>query len=171
MSEENKAPNQAEFPSPGKQRAMGELLFLAMRSGDYARIPLFRFRDLLEPAIDHKQLQVFRFDDVPRGAILWAKMSAQAEARFLKGEALSHDDWNSGDRVWVAGLLAPYKGMTSFIVRWGKKDGSLPDRKFNYLRLGEDSAEVRKIVTVDLDAPKGQRLKSRSVEDYLQQEA
>lgn len=158
--------NPAEFPSPGKQRAMGELLFLAMRSGDYARIPLGRFRDLIEPAIDHKQVQVFRFDDVPRGAVLWAKLSADAEERFLNGEALSHEDWNSGNRCWVAGLLAPYQGLVSFIVRWGKSEGNLPSTKFNYLRLGEAPGEIRKVVSIDLGAPKGQRMATMSVEDY-----
>ena len=166
MAEKQHKKNQSDFPSPGKQRAMGELLFLAMRSGDYARIPLHRFRDLLEPAIDHKQLQVFRFDDVPRGAVLWARMSPEAETRFLNGDALTYNDWNSGDRLWVAGLLAPYKGMVPFIVRWGKIKGNLPGRKFNFLRLEEGSPKIRKVVTVDLDAPQGQRLNTMSLEDY-----
>ena len=171
MPEEKQTENPTEFPSPGKQRAMGELLFLAMRSGDYAQIPLYRFRDLLEPAIDHKQLQVFRFDNVPRGAVLWAQMSEQAEARFLKGDVLSHTDWNSGDRLWVAGFLAPYRGMVSFIVRWGKTEGNLPARRFNYLRLEENSAEIRKVVSIDLDAPQGQRIRTMPVEAYILQQA
>ena len=166
MPEDNHRKHPAEFPSPGKQRAMGELLFLAMRSGDYAHIPLYRFRDLLEPAIDHKQVQVFRFDDVPRGAVLWAKMSPKAEARFLEGEVLSHDEWNSGDRLWLVGLLAPYKGLASFIVRWGKVEGNLPARKFRYLRLEENATDIRKVVFVDLDAPKGQRMTTMSAEGY-----
>ena len=167
MAKDMAQKNSADFPSPGKQRAMGELLFLAMRSGNYAKIPLGRFHDLLEPAIDHKLVQVFRFDDIPRAAVLWAKLSAKAERRFLNGEALSHSDWNSGNRLWVVGLLAPYQGLVPFIVRWGKSDGQLPARKFHYLRVDGDTTDVRKIVRIDLDAPRGQRLRLMTPETYL----
>ena len=164
-------PYHPEHPSAGKQRAMGELLFLAIRSGSYAKIPIGRFHDLLEPAIDHKQLHIFRFDDVPRGALLWAKMSQEAEQRFLTGERLSHNDWNSGDRTWIVSFLAPYPKMASYMVRWSKKGKDLPARKFNHLRLMPNSSAIKSVIEIDLDGPSGTRIRAMRFDAYQARQA
>lgn len=160
-----------EFPSVGKQRAMGELLFLAIRSNEYARLPIGRFHDLLEPAIDHKQVHIFRFDDVPRGALLWARMSQEAEQRFLTGERLSHDDWNSGHRTWIVSFLAPYPKMASYMVRWIKKGENLPARKFHHLRMVPDAATIRSVIEIDLDGPSGTRIQAMGFDAFQSRRA
>lgn len=155
-----------ENPSIGKQRTMGELLFLLIRSGEYARIPIGRFHDLFEPAIDHQQVQIFRFDNVPRGALLWAKFSKEAEQRFLTGDPLSHADWNSGDRLWIVSFLAPYPKMASYMVRWIRKGKNLPGRKFSHLRMVPNTARIRSVIEIDMDGTPGMRYQAMGFDAY-----
>lgn len=148
----------SEFPSPEKQRIMGEFLFLAMRSNLYQGLPLAKFREAFEPAIDNKQFQIFRFQEVPRGLLTWARLTADAERRFVSGEGLSAADWCAGDRFWIVDLIAPYKGVGSMMSRWIRKPGNLPTRECSFLRADPVKKTVKKIVRVNLDAPKGQRI-------------
>ncbi len=157
-----------EFPSPAKQRLLGEFLFLAMRSDTYSNLPLNRFQEAFEPAIDLKQFHLFRFDDIPRGVVTWARLTPGAESRFIRGQGLKPEDWNKGDRFWVVDLIAPYKGVGPYITRWGRQPGNLPTRKVRYLRPVRGTAEVQKIGVFDMDAPAGSQLQTFSKHDYLE---
>ncbi len=159
----------AAHPTRGQLYAMGELLFLAMRSAGFGKIPMNRFYDLLQPAIDAQQFQVFRFDDVPRGGILWAKLSLDAERRYLRGETLKPEDWTSGDRAWIIHFLAPYPKMSMFMIRCIKQGRNLPARNFHYLRLNGGWDDYRTIVNVNLDAPKGARIRAIEPSKFLQE--
>ena len=101
----------SEFPSPEKQRIMGEFLFLTMRSNLYAGLPLAKFREAFEPAIDEKQFAIFRIGGVPRGLFTWALLTEDAERRFVNGDGLLIDEWSAGDRFWIVDLIAPFGGI------------------------------------------------------------
>ena len=158
-----------EFPTPGKQRVVGDFLFLAQRTNTYSQLPLANFEAVFQPAIDLKQFHLFRFDDIPRGVITWARLTPGAESRFIRGEGLRREDWDKGDRFWVVDLIAPYGDVGGYISRWARQPQNLPTRNFRYVRAVRGTNEVQKIVIVDHDAPKGEQIKVLSKTDYLDQ--
>lgn len=47
-------------------------------------------------------------EQMPLGVAIWAKLSAEAEARLEEGEKLKTEDWRSGDRVWLVEMISPF---------------------------------------------------------------
>lgn len=143
-----------ETPSPGALQAMGDALFLAARSPRHAAMSVAMLRAAFEAPILLGQYKVFRFDDVPRGMFTWARMSPEAERRYVRGEPFQPGDWQSGDRLWLIDLIAPYKGLTAGMVRWVMIRGNFTEREFMFRRVvGE--RQTRKVVHIDFDRPAG----------------
>lgn len=139
-----------EFPSEETLRVYGDLAFLAMRSAHHRRMSVAILRDALEPPILLGQYKIFRFDGVPRGALTWAWLSEEAEARYLAGEGFRLVDWRSGDRLWIIDLIAPYRGLTTGVVRWVTTPGNMPGSRFSYRRVTA-GRRTRRVVHIDLD--------------------
>ena len=85
----------------------------------------------------------------------------------MRGQGLKPDDWNKGDRFWIVDLIAPYKGVGSYIMRWGRQPGNLPAAKIRYLRASDGTADVHRVVEMDLGAPKGSQIRFFSLQDFL----
>lgn len=152
MTDAMQAARAREMPSQEKLRVYGDCLFLAMRSRHHAGMTLATLRAALEPAIDAGQFRIFRIDDIPRGMFTWAFLNPDAEARFVAGEPLRPQDWQSGDQRWLIDLIAPYKGMTTAMVRWIMKPGNFTDTTFVFRRVVEGN-KTRKILHVDFARP------------------
>lgn len=143
-----------ETPSDAALSALGDAFFLAGRSPRHAGMPVHALRAALEAPILLGQYKVFRFDDVPRGVITWARMSPEAEGRYVRGEPFQTGDWQSGDRLWLIDLIAPYKGLTASMVRWVMIRGNFTSREFLFRRV-VGNRQTRKIVHIDFDRPEG----------------
>lgn len=135
MSTENEEHVNTE-PSPGVPRtvaeALGQIVWLLSQSPAHREL---RIKDLewsIMPAVLHEQFRVFRFgplpgsssiepeafakaglnkeglEQLPVGVAIWAKLSADAEAKLEKGERLAPQEWRSGDRVWLVELISPF---------------------------------------------------------------
>jgi cytolysin-activating lysine-acyltransferase len=68
---------------------------------------------LCMPALIKRQFYLFRDGDQPVGLALWAKCGAVAEGKLDRGmiepeNRLTLDEWESGDRVWLVDLVAPF---------------------------------------------------------------
>ena len=142
----------AETPSADTLRLYGDVFFLAMRSPRHAGHALAAVRPALEPPLILGQVRVFRFDDVPRGFFTWARLSPEAERRLVTGDQLLPEDWNSGDRLWLVDLVAPYRGLTSGMVRWIMTPGHFTEGAFRFRRVSV-SNRTRRIVHIDLRRP------------------
>ena len=142
----------SETPSAEALRLYGDVLFVASRSARHSGVPLAQVRAAFEPPLVLGQIRVFRFDDVPRGFFTWAWLSADAERRYVTGNALAPEDWRSGDRLWLIDLIAPYRGLTSGIVRWVMTPGHFTDRAFHFRRVTQGN-RTRRIVQIRLDRP------------------
>ena len=142
----------SEAPSADTLRLYGDTLFVALRSPRHAGAPLAQIRAAFEPPLVLGQIRVFRFDDIPRGLFTWGWLSADAERRYVTGEALAPEDWRSGDRLWLVDLIAPYRGLTSGIVRWVMTPGNFTDTEFRFRRVVEGN-RTRRIVSIRLDRP------------------
>lgn len=142
-----------ERPSAEKLRVYGDMLFLAFRSPRHTRMSVGALRSYFEPAVELGQFRIFRFDDIPRGMYTWAYLGPEAERKLVTGEPLNPQDWNSGDRLWIIDLIAPYRGLTASIVRWIMEPGHFTDAEFRFRRVKEANATQR-IVHIDFAAPR-----------------
>ncbi|QYX57009.1 toxin-activating lysine-acyltransferase [Roseovarius sp. SCSIO 43702] len=154
----------SEMPSEEQLRIYGDLAFLAFRSGRHAKMGVATLRRFFEPPVLAGQFRIFRFDGVPRAAMTWAWLDEKAERKFLSGELLDPTDWQSGHRLWIIDLIAPYRGLTSQIVRWIMVRGNFAEREFRFQRMGTGN-DVRRIVHIDFDADRLARV--YSAERYL----
>jgi cytolysin-activating lysine-acyltransferase len=146
-----------EAPSAEKLRVYGDLLFLAFRSRRHASMTVGGLRSYLEPTVELGQFRIFRFDDVPRGMYTWAWLSPDAERKLVEGTPLDPDDWNSGNRLWIIDMIAPYKGLTANIVRWIMRPGNLTEKDFWFRRVA-GANRTRRIVHIDFGADRLSRV-------------
>ncbi len=154
-----------EKPSEAKLRIYGDFLFLAFRSHWHARMNVANLRSAFEPPIELGQYRVFRFDGVPRGLLTWAWMNEEAERKYVSGDLLDPADWQSGDRLWLIDIIAPYKGLTASISRWVMVPGQFTDGAFNFRRVSRDNA-TRRIVNIDFGRP-DDKARILSDDDFL----
>ncbi len=112
--------------------ALGQIVWLLSQSPVHRELRIRELEWSIMPAVVHEQFRIFRFgptpgldsvdpksfgsagvtkeslEQLPLGVAIWAKMSAEAEAKLEKGERLAPEDWRSGDRVWLVELIAPF---------------------------------------------------------------
>jgi len=137
-----------EAPGPERLRAYGDMIFLAFRSPRHAQMPVGLLRHYLEPPLVLGQFRLFRFDGVARGLYTWGWLGPEAEHRLITGAPLAPEDWNSGKRLWIVDIMAPYKGLTASMVRWIMAPDHFTDEEFFFRRV-DDNNRTRRIVHID----------------------
>ena len=124
--------------------ALGQVVWLLAQSPIHKELRIKDLEWTFMPAIVHEQFRVFRFgplqgdDDfqipgpvaggitkegiekMPLGVAIWAKLSAEAEAKLENRQQLTLAEWKSGDRVWLVELISPF---------------ATPDNKLNEVML------------------------------------
>lgn len=123
-------------PPPGVPRtvaeALGQIVWLLSQSPMHRELKIKELEWSFMPAVLYEQFRVFRFgplpgsenldqaafaklgltkeglEQMPLGVAIWAKLSAEAEARLEKGEKLKAEDWRSGDRWWLVEMISPF---------------------------------------------------------------
>ncbi len=123
-------------PPPGTPRtvaeALGQVVWLLSQSPMHRELKIKDLEWSFMPAVLFEQFRVFRFgplpggqtvdpaafaklgltkeglEQMPLGVAIWAKLSADAEARLERGEKLKAEDWRSGDRVWLVEMISPF---------------------------------------------------------------
>lgn len=148
-----------ERPSEDRLRVYGDLMFLAFRSPRHAGMTTGLLRTYFEPPILLGQFRIFRFDGVPRGMFTWGHLDEAAERKLVSGAPLAPEDWNSGQRLWLIDLIAPYRGLAGGMVRWIMEPGNFTDRDFHFRRLN-DRNETRRIVHIDFHRDRLSRVMS-----------
>ncbi len=74
----------------------------------------FNFADIeprILPPLLLKQCKLYiqgNMGSLPMGFVSWARLSEEAEQKYIHTQKLRPADWNSGDRVWVIDMLAPF---------------------------------------------------------------
>lgn len=129
-------PEQGLKPPPGVPRtvaeALGQIVWLLSQSPIHRELKIKELEWSFMPAVLFEQFRVFRFgplpgsegmdtaafaklgltkeglEQMPLGVAIWAKLSAEAEARLEQGEKLKAEDWRSGDRVWLVEMISPF---------------------------------------------------------------
>ena len=143
-----------EFPTEHQLRVYGDFLFLACRSAHHRQMRVENLHEAIETPIALGQYRIFRFDDIPRALITWARFGPEAEKRHVAGERLSPQDWRSGDHLWLIDLIAPYPGLIAGISRWVMEPGNFTDKDYYFRRVVEGN-RTRRILHVDVTKKKG----------------
>ncbi|MEM8789782.1 MAG: toxin-activating lysine-acyltransferase [Pseudomonadota bacterium] len=138
-----------ERPGEKTLKTMGDVFYLMQRSAAHRAFTLGSLRQWWEPPLHLGQVWVFNVEGVPRAAVSWAKLSPEAERRYVSRRApLRAEDWRSGDIPWVIDWLSPYKNQTfeAMIGRW-IRDTGFAEHHFRYMRLGTDGTPRRVVET------------------------
>jgi cytolysin-activating lysine-acyltransferase len=120
---------------------------------------------LCMPALLKRQFYLFRDGDKPVGLALWAKCGPEAEAKLDRGmiepeNRLTLEEWDSGERVWLVDLIAPFatnQNRQREIMIADLISGPLKGVEFRFHQTDPATGE-RKVQTVAADA--GDKLKA-----------
>lgn len=110
--------------------ALGQIVWLLSQSPIHRELKIKDLEWSFMPPVLFEQFRIFRFgplpgiddpaklapagldkkaiEQLPLGVAIWAKLSAEAEAKLEKGEHLTVEEWRSGDRVWLVEMISPF---------------------------------------------------------------
>jgi len=98
---------------PTVSHVLGEMTWLLSQSPLHRALQIGDLEWLCMPALLNRQFYLFRDGDQPVGLALWAKCGPVAEAKLAKGmiepeNRLTLEEWDSGDKIWLVDLIAPF---------------------------------------------------------------
>ena len=140
--------------------ALGRITWLFSQSPLHKNLKIADLEWSVMPAILHEQFRIFSFgplpgledisssdfpagfsreglEQMPLGVALWGNLSATAEQKVETGKRLDHADWNSGDRLWLLELIAPFataENRLSEIMLENLVQGPLAGKRFSLHR-------------------------------------
>ncbi|MGV3555285.1 MAG: toxin-activating lysine-acyltransferase [Croceibacterium sp.] len=156
-------PPQAGHP-PTVSHLLGEMTWLLTQSPLHRAMQIGDIEWLCMPALLKQQFYLFRDGDQPVGLALWAKCGAEAEKKLEGGmiepeNRLTLEEWDSGARVWLVDLIAPFatnQNRQREIMIADLISGPLRGVEFRFHQTDPATGE-RKVQTVAADA--GEKLK------------
>lgn len=143
---------------PTVSHMLGEIVWLLTQSPLHRGLAIGDVEWLVMPALLHEQYYVFREGATPVGCALWAKCNVEAEAKLENGlldpaNRLTASDWNSGDRIWLVDLVAPFASEANRQKEVMVADlisGPLKGQAFKFHRTQPDGGKTS--VTIGADA-------------------
>lgn len=130
---------------------LGEVAWLLAHSTLHRAWPLDSLLQWVAPALALKQCRVYHRDERPVAYVSWARLAKPVEEAYaLNPRSLRPADWNSGDRLWVIDLVAPFGDGTA--VLRDLRAGLFRNEVVRALRVRPGSDEMRIIYLHGLDA-------------------
>jgi len=68
------------------------------------------------PALVLEQCKLYVQSDtggLPMAFVSWARLSDEAEAKYMATQRISPSDWKSGDNLWLIDIVTPYGNQES----------------------------------------------------------
>jgi cytolysin-activating lysine-acyltransferase len=144
------------LPPHSDAEAFGSAVWLWMHGANHSNMPLAALNQALLPVIQLQQY-VLVLDNSqqaakPVGYLSWANLSAEAEQRYLRGPnlGLRPDDWNSGDRMWLVDVFAPFGHTAQMSALWKPLFATISAR-YLYHRSNERGVSVRTFTGTRVD--------------------
>lgn len=107
--------------------AVGPVVMLYMQSSHRRFQFISDLEWLLLPPLVSGQCKLYMKKEYPISFLSWAFLDEAAEKRLLQnGGRLRPDDWNSGDRLWIIDMVAPFGGVENMLADIRKNE--FPDR-------------------------------------------
>ena len=149
---------------PTVSHILGEMTWLLTQSPLHKALAIGDLEWLVMPALILRQFYVFRDADKPVGLALWAKCDETAANKLDGGmiepeNRLTLEEWNSGERIWLVDLIAPFadgENRHREIMIADLISGPLAGKEFRF-HVTDPATGKRTVQTVAADA--GERLK------------
>ncbi|MEQ5872117.1 toxin-activating lysine-acyltransferase [Sagittula sp. NFXS13] len=107
---------QSQSINPAFITLLGEITFLALQSPLHRRYALRSLDARFVVPVRLDQYRMYRVKAGPLAVATWAYVSDEMDARLREGDhALSPDDWQSGDNLWIMELIIPF-GRTDEVI-------------------------------------------------------
>lgn len=159
-----KSDTPAKGTPPTVSHLLGEMTWLLTQSPLHRAMQIGDIEWLCMPALLKQQFYLFRDGDQPVGLAMWAKCGAEAEKKLEGGmiepeNRLTLEEWDSGERVWLVDLVAPFatnQNRQREIMIADLIAGPLKGIEFRFHQTDPSTGE-RKVQTVTADA--GDKLK------------
>ena len=120
-----------------KVSAMGHAVWLMTQSPVHKHLFISDLEWLLMPPIASGQFRLWRKDNMPLAFASWAFLSEETEQRMIAGQQrLAPGAWNSGDRLWLMDLIAPFGGKEEALQEL--KEKVFPGRTIKSLQPDAD---------------------------------
>lgn len=132
---EDKAPSASQAPSsdvtggssdPSRlspAEVLGQAAWLLSQSPKHKYLYLSDIEWAILPALNLRQFKLYRKEGttVPVALAIWAQLSPEAEARYLETRRLQPQEWNSGDRLHIVDVIAPFGGAETVMQDLSKR--------------------------------------------------
>ena len=82
----------------------------------YDKFTYKKITEMITPSLNLDQYQIHRIGSQDVGYTNWAYLSDTVEQRYKLTGQLKSNEWNSGNNIWVIGVIA--KSNTKQIMRW-----------------------------------------------------
>ncbi len=97
--------------------AMGPVLILYFQSSHRRFHFISDLEWLLLPPLVSGQCKLYMKKKYPISFVSWALLNKDAETRmFQNGGKLRPEDWNSGDRLWLIDIVAPFGSVENMLA-------------------------------------------------------
>lgn len=152
-----KAPPKATAPTVS--HLLGEMTWLLTQSPLHKAMQIGDVEWLCMPALLKQQFYLFRDGDQPVGLAMWANCGAEAEKKLEGGmiepeNRLTLEEWDSGERVWLVDLIAPFattQNRHREIMMADLISGPLKGLEFRFHQTDPNTGE-REVQTVSANA-------------------
>lgn len=136
--------------APTVSHMLGEMTWLLTQSPLHRALTLGDLEWLVMPALLAEQFYVFRDGERPIGLALWARTTAEGEAKLERGmveptNRLTLDEWQNGDRVWLIDLVAPFataENQHREVMMADLITGPLSEQAFSFHRTDEQGTRT-----------------------------
>ena len=113
-------------PDPSRlspAEVLGQAAWLLSQSPKHKYLYLSDIEWTILPALNLRQFKLYRKEGttVPVALAIWAQLSPEAEARYLKTRRLQPQEWNSGDRFHIVDVIAPFGGAETVMQDLAKR--------------------------------------------------
>lgn len=102
---------------------LGQAAWLLSQSPKHKYLYITDIEWAILPALNLRQFKLYRKEGtmVPVALAIWARLSPEAEARYLETRRLQPQEWNSGDRLHIIDVIAPFGGAETVMQDLAKR--------------------------------------------------
>ena len=117
-----------------KLPVLGHVIWLYTQTSTHKYFSMVDVESRTLPALVLEQCKLYVQSDtggLPMGFVSWARLSDEAEIKYMTTQRISPSDWKSGDNLWLIDIVTPY-GNQEAIFR-DLYNGLLKDEEIYFL--------------------------------------
>lgn len=129
---------------------LGEITWLLTQSPVHKQLFIGDLEWFCMPPILHRTFRMFYGPQTPAAVVMFAKVSADTDARLMAGGyKLRADEWVGGDIPWLIEMVAPFGAQEEVMADFAEH--IFPNQPFKYHRVNAQG--VREVAIWESIAP------------------